>query len=89
MRDRFLEVTYRQGRPWAAYVYLPRRPGESGVRVEPREGEILVDRAADGRAIGIEILNPTAVTLESLNEVLAELALAPLTAREVAPLQAG
>ena len=32
MREPYLEVTYRHGRPLAAYLYLPRRPGQKSFR---------------------------------------------------------
>jgi hypothetical protein len=33
MRGRYLEVTFRKGRPIAAYLYLPRRGSDKAVRV--------------------------------------------------------
>lgn len=89
MKERYLEVTFREGRPLTAYVYLPRESGDASDHVESRGPGLLVDRAADGRAIGIEITDPSVVTLASLNRVLSELALEPMTAAEVAPLGAG
>ncbi len=52
---RFLEVTYRKGRPIAAYYYLPRQDGDRSTRTERVDGGLIVDYTADGRAIGIEI----------------------------------
>ena len=49
--QRFLEVTYRQGKPLAAYLYLPRRSGDTSARVEPRGPGFLVDWTEDGRPI--------------------------------------
>lgn len=88
MQDRYLEVTFRKGRPLAAYLYLRRESSERSARTEPREGGLIIDRATDGRPIGIEITDPSLVTLDGLNRVLTELALEPLTAAEVAPLRA-
>jgi hypothetical protein len=34
MKDAYLEVTYRKGRPLAAYLYLPREPGVKIARSE-------------------------------------------------------
>jgi hypothetical protein len=31
MKERYLEVTFRKGKPFAAYFYLPRNPGEKSV----------------------------------------------------------
>lgn len=88
MKDRYLEVTFRKGRPLAAYLYLPRLPGDVSDRVERRDAGLLVDRAADGRAIGIEISEPAVVDLSALNQLLAELSAAPATSEELAPLLA-
>ena len=78
-----LEVTYRSGKPLAAYFYLPRRPGDTSARTQKAEPGLLVDYAADGRAIGVEITAPTNVTLGSFNRVLAS---APQPAAEPADL---
>lgn len=32
MTDVYLEVTYREGRPWVAYLYLPREKREKSYR---------------------------------------------------------
>ena len=73
MSQRYLEVTYRQGKPLAAYLYLPLCSGDHSVRVEPRGPGYLVDWTEDGRAIGIEMPSPSVVTLDGLNLILAEL----------------
>jgi hypothetical protein len=86
MTQRYLEITYRRGKPLAAYLYLPRRPHDKSARVEPHGRGYLVDRTEDGRPIGIEMPSPSQVTLEGLNGVLAELRLAPMTQDEVTPL---
>jgi hypothetical protein len=88
MSQRYLEVTYRQGKPLAAYLYLPRRNGDHSARVEQRGAGYLVDLAEDGRPIGIEMPSPSLVSLDGLNLVLAELHLDPAAPSEVAPLVA-
>jgi hypothetical protein len=87
MSHRYLEVTYRNGRPLAAYLYLSRRPGDKSVRVETLGG-YLVDWTEDGRPIGIEIPSPSQATPEGLNAVLSKLQLEPVAPEEVAPLVA-
>ena len=62
MREPYLEVTFRHGRPLAAYYYLPRRPGEKSHRTERVEHGIIIDYAEDGRSIGLELTAPSAVT---------------------------
>jgi uncharacterized protein YuzE len=88
MKHAYLEVTYRKGRPVAAYYYLPRQDADKSVRTEREEGGLLVDYASDGRAIGIEISSPTKVNLHVLNEVLRRLGHAQVRREDVAPLVA-
>jgi hypothetical protein len=84
--QRYLEVAYRKGKPLAAYLYLCRQAGDQSARTERREAGLLIDYAADGRAIGVEITAPRQVTLASLNQALADVQQEPLTADELAPL---
>ena len=88
MKQRFLEVTYRQGKPLAAYLYLPRQPGDVSQRTCKFEPGLLIDYTADGRAIGIEITSPTQITLEGMNRALATANQQPVTATDLAPLVA-
>ena len=87
-RQRYLEVTYRKGKPLAAYLYLPRNTGDTSVRTTQHEPGIVTDFAADGRAIGIEITAPNHITLDSLNRALAAANQPPATANDLAPLLA-
>ncbi len=88
MSYRYLEVTFRKGKPLAAYLYLPRRGDDVSVRVEPHGPGFLVDLTEDGRPIGIEMSSPSLVTVEGLNRVLSDLHLDPVPPEEVAPLVA-
>ena len=54
MKHSYLDVTYRKGRALAAYLYRPRRDGDTSHRTEQVAGGLIVDFAADGRPIGIE-----------------------------------
>ena len=84
----YLEVTFRNGRALAAYLYLPRRAKDRSVRTRRVAPGLVVDLARDGRAIGVEITAPTKVTVTSLNRVLRGLGAAPLTRADLAPLRA-
>jgi hypothetical protein len=86
MRHTYLEVTFRKGKPLAAYLYLPRRTDDKSARVESACAGMNVDYAADGRAIGIEILTPRLASVESLNALLRRLQLPPVEAEELGPL---
>lgn len=89
MKDRYLEVTFRSGKPLAAYLYLPRNPDDRSARTEPHETGLLLNYAADGRPIGIEITSPARLTLAALNHALAAVQQEPATADDLAPLVFG
>jgi hypothetical protein len=85
---RDLEISFREGAPLAAYIYLRGPIGDGAVtRSEEREG-LVVDFAADGTPLGIEIVHPAGFTLEALNTVLASLGEPVAGPREVGPLLA-
>ena len=84
----YLEVTYRHGKPLAAYLYLPRRPGDRSTRVREAGAGLLVDYRRDGRPIGIEITAPAKISLAKVNRVLRELGLPAAKRADLAPLLA-
>ncbi len=86
MTGRYLEVTFRKGKPFAAYLYLPRREGEKSVRTQEAGNGLLVDYAADGSPMGLEILNPGRVSFQDINKVLREIGLEPVAKEELAPV---
>lgn len=89
MRERSLQITYRKGRSLAAYLYLSRSIEEQSIRTDASpDGLLVVDYAADGCPIGIEITAPKAVTLERLNLLLGRLGQRPLPEPEFRPLTA-
>jgi hypothetical protein len=88
MSQTYLEVTYRNGRPLAAYYYLPRRPGDRASRTSRGPSGLLVDRTRSGRAIGIEITAPSMLSLATMNRVLRDLGQRPVKRTELSPLLA-
>ena len=88
MKNSYLEVTYRKGRPLAAYYYLPRQDGDRSVRTERFAGGLLVDYTSDGRPIGIEISSPARLDLRKLNDALARLGRKAVRPEDLAPLVA-
>jgi hypothetical protein len=88
MNDCYLEVTYRHGRPLAAYLYLPRMPTDKSYRTERAEPGLVVDFNRSGKPIGIEITAPAKVSAPSLNRVLRRLGLPLVKAADLAPLRA-
>ncbi len=90
MTERSLQVTYRKGRPFAAYLHLSHPTGEKSVKTKPSpDGLLVVDYGVTGRPVGIEITAPLAVPLQRLNQLLADLGQAPLTERDYKPVRAG
>jgi hypothetical protein len=89
MTERSLQVTYRKGRAFAAYLYLPHGTGGRSARSEASsDGLLVVDYGPDGRPLGVEITSPDAVTLDRLNSLLAQLGESPLAEQEFRPLRA-
>jgi hypothetical protein len=89
MTERTVQVTYRKGRPFAAYLYLPRQTGTKTTRTKASpDGLLVVDYAADGTAIGVEITAPLAVKLERLNALLREIGQPPLAEQDFNPVLA-
>lgn len=89
MTERSLQVTYRKGRAFAAYLHLSHTTGERSARtVASADGLLIVDYNTAGQAVGIEITAPGAVTLERLNQLLADLGQGPLADHEYGPVRA-
>jgi uncharacterized protein YuzE len=88
MKHRYLEITYRRGKPVAAYLYLPRQPAAKSVRTEDAGNGLRVDYDADGKAMGIEVTAPGQVAIDNVNSVLERLGAAPIRDDEWAPLRA-
>jgi hypothetical protein len=88
MQGRYLEVTFRKGKVFAAYLYLPRPIGAKSVRTSDFGSGLLVDYAASGEPIGVEITAPGIVSVAEINAVLERIGAAPLAPEEGAPLQA-
>jgi uncharacterized protein YuzE len=87
MNKPYLEVTYRQGKPFAAYLYLHRRPGETAAKTMRRD-DFIVDYSSDGRPIGIEFTRVGLVNLAAVNSVMGEAQQALLSPGDLAPLSA-
>jgi len=88
MKEAYLEVTYRHGQPLAAYFYLPRGARQKSARTRRVEPGLIIDLAATGQPLGIEITAPALVSLTILNRVLRDLGCAPVRRADLAPLRA-
>jgi uncharacterized protein YuzE len=88
MKQAYLEVTFRRGRPLAAYLYLPRGGSEKSHRTVRAESGLMIDFDREGKPIGIEITAPTKVSLVLLNNTLRSLGLPLVKKADLAPLLA-
>lgn len=88
MKEVYLEVTYRKGRPLAAYIYLPRNPGERASRSSRVEPGLVVDYGRGDKPIGVEITAPQRVSPAVINALLRDLGVPILPLSDLAPLQA-
>jgi uncharacterized protein YuzE len=88
MKPISLQVTYRKGRPFAAYIFLDRPLGQKVVRSAEVAPEIVVDFAEDGQPIGVEIVSPVATSVDEILSVFDTLGVGPPELSELAPLVA-
>ncbi len=88
MKQRYLEVTFRKGKAFAAYLYLPRGSGARVERTLDAGHGVHVDLDENDAPMGIEITAPSAVTVAELNGVLVRYGIAALDDEEWAPLAA-
>lgn len=88
MNNSYLEVTFRRGRPLAAYLYLLRQPKDKSYRTERVEPGLVIDYSRRGRPIGIEITAPGRLSALALNRVLRRLGAPTVTRADLAPLRA-
>ena len=87
MKTSYLEVTFRRGRPLAAYLYLPRQPTDKSYRTERVEPGLVIDYNRRGKPIGVEITVPARLSAPALNRVLRRLGLPTVTRADLAPLR--
>jgi Protein of unknown function (DUF2283) len=88
MKSSYLEVTFRHGRPLAAYLCLPRQPVDKSHRTEKAEPGLVIDFNRSGKPIGIEITAPARLSASALNRVLRRFGCPLVTSADLAPLRA-
>lgn len=88
MKHSYLEVTFRRGRPLAAYLYLPRQRNDKSYRTERVDPGLVIDYNRQGKPIGIEITAPAKLSAPALNRVLRRLGVPAVTRADLAPLRA-
>ncbi len=65
----YLEISFRHGRPFAAYIHCA-APCAAAKTLELGHGLIL-DQAADGSVIGIEVADPRHADIAEISALLA------------------
>jgi hypothetical protein len=88
MKDPYLEVTFRRGRPPAARYHLPPEPRSRSCRCRELAPGSIVDFTRSVDPIGIEITDSEDVNVASMNRVLRRLGQRPINSRDLAPLRA-
>jgi uncharacterized protein YuzE len=88
MKPISLQITYQDGKAFAAYIYLSGSPGQKADRTEEVAPELLVDYSSDGTALGIEIVSPGYTQIEEIIELFDRLGIGRPDPRELAPLRA-
>ena len=88
MKNISLQITYRKGKPFAAYIYLAQSHGQKSARTEAITGDLLIDYAQDGTPLGIEIVSPGMVSIDEIQRVFDHLGLGRLEPAELEPLKA-
>lgn len=83
-----VQITYRHGKPFAAYIYLPRPSELRSVRTERVSAEVLIDYAEDGSPLGIEIVSPSHTTLDEIHAAFDRIGIARPAPAELEPLKA-
>lgn len=88
MKTVSLQITYRKGKPFAAYIYLSHRCGQKSVRTEAITEDLLIDYAQDGTPLGIEIVSPGIVSIDEIQGIFDRLGLGRPEPVELEPLNA-
>ncbi len=82
----YLDVTFRKGRPFAAYLHL--RSGSAGARTEQAGERLFIDYHENDQPVGVEIIAPGEVSLEDINSILFQLGIGPTPPQELRSLAA-
>ncbi len=86
MKDRYLEITFRNGKPLAAYLYLTRQNGAQSARTIRIDKGLIADYNQNGAPIGLEIVSPTTTSTQQIKDALEKLHVEPINECELAPL---
>lgn len=83
-----LQITYRRGRPSAAYIYFDAAKHARVERSEEIAPEIVVDYDSDSNPIGVEIVSPDSTGVDEILRVFDRLGITRPDSSELDPLVA-
>lgn len=86
MKERYFEVTFRNGKSMTAYIYLSHKDSEHSEHTERIRDGIIVDFNYENEIIGIEITAPQKVSMKEINAILSNYRISPMTEKEWGPL---
>ena len=86
MKDRYLEITFRKGKPLAAYLYLTGKKGVQCDRAIKIDEGLIADYDQDGVPVGLEITSPATASVQQINDALVKLHVEPIAENELAPI---
>jgi len=86
--QRYLEITFRKGKPVAAYLYLTDDQGEKSQRSEEFGSGLVLDFDQGDELVGIEITSPASMTVDSVNDALQRHHMPLIASDELSPLVA-
>lgn len=75
MKTPSLQITYRKGKPFAAYIYLAPKPKHESTRTKRIRPGVVVDFGPENQPRGIEVVSPSLISLQDLRDVCEELGL--------------
>ena len=84
---RYMQVSYRNGQPMAAYLYLSGWPGHKSARTELVDAGLVVDFSESDEPLGLEIVDPESVSIREIDDVLRGIDEDPLDPGEVDALK--
>jgi len=88
MKDRYLEITFSNGKALAAYLYFKQDRSAPSARSEKIDDDLIVDYDSNGKPIGLEIVSPSTTSIEQIKAALNKLNIEPISDKDLSPLQA-
>lgn len=86
MNDRYLEITFRKGKPLAAYLYLTGKKSTQCAKTIKVDEGLIADYDQDGIPVGLEIVSPATASVQQIKNALEKIHVEPIGENELAPL---